>query len=122
MVLAIFSDMQFDYNIDAGWNSQYENLREQFAQAGLNSVYKKPYNVPHILFWNLRKTEGFPATTFTKNITFLSGYSSALLNVFVNKGLNALRETTPFTLLENILNTNRYSVMDENISDYLSMV
>ena len=54
---------------------------------------------PHILFWNLRKTTGFPATTFTKNITFLSGYSSTLLNVFVTKGVDALREVTPFNML-----------------------
>ena len=32
---------------------------------------------------------------YTENITFLSGYNSALLNIFVKEGLDTLRETTP---------------------------
>ena len=112
MVLAIFSDMQFDYNIDAGWNSQYENLREQFAQAGLNSVYKKPYNVPHILFWNLRKTNGFPSLSSEKNVTMLSGYSSSLINTFCEKGFDELKNVSGFEQLVEILENERYSGAD----------
>ena len=124
LVLAVFSDMQFDdscHNVGI-FDTAYDKIIQKFYDAGLQTKYKKPYDPPHILFWNLRKTNGFPATTFTKNITFLSGYSSSLLNVFVSKGLNELRKTTPFSLLDNLLNISRYSVMDENISDYLSMV
>ena len=74
--------------------------------------------MPHVLFWNLRKTNGFPATTFTKNITFLSGYSSSLLNIFCEKGLEALRQTTPFTMLENLLNNSRYEPMKKNFLEF----
>lgn len=124
LVLAVFSDMQFDdscHNVGI-FDSAYEKIVKKFYDAGMKTKYRKPYDPPHILFWNLRKTSGFPATTFTKNITFLSGYSSSLLNIFVTKGIKSLRETSPFTLLENIVNIKRYSPMDENISDYLSMV
>lgn len=124
LVLAVFSDMQFDnscHNVGI-FDTAYEKIIQKFCDAGMKTKYKKPYEPPHILFWNLRKTKGFPATSFTKNITFLSGYSSSLLNVFVTKGLNELRKTTPFSLLDNLLNIGRYSPMDENISDYLSMV
>ena len=116
--------MQFDcgyHNVGIS-DTAYDKIIQKFYDAGMKTKYKKPYDPPHILFWNLRKTNGFPATTFSKNITFLSGYSSSLLNVFVSKGLNELRKTTPFSLLDNLLNISRYSVMDENISDYLSMV
>ena len=113
MVLAIFSDMQFDYNIDAGWNSQYENLREQFAQAGLNSVYKKPYNVPHILFWNLRKTNGFPSLSSEKNVTMLSGYSPTLINTFCEKGFDELKNVNGFDQLMEILKNERYDEADK---------
>jgi len=124
LVLAVFSDMQIDcgYHNVGIFDTAYDKIRQKFYNAGLQTKYNKPYEPPHILFWNLRTTKGFPATTFTKNITFLSGYSSTLLNVFITKGIKTLRETTPFSLLYNLLNISRYSVMDENISDYLSMV
>ena len=124
LVLAVFSDMQFDsgyHNVNI-FDTAYDKIVQKFYDAGLKTTHKKPYDPPHILFWNLRKTKGFPATTFTKNITFLSGYSSSLLNIFVTKGISELRKVTPLTLLENMLNVDRYSPMDENISDYLSMV
>ena len=72
-----------------------------------------PYEMPHILFWNLRKTSGFPAKSCSKNITFLSGFSSTLLNVFCTKGIEALRESTPMVMLNNVLNTDRYNIVEE---------
>ena len=82
----------------------------------MRTSHRSPYDPPHILFWNLRKTSGFPATTFTNNITFLSGYSSTLLNVFVNKGIDALRSVTPFTMLQDLVNHKRYEPLEENIT------
>jgi|UniRef100_A0A6C0ALV8 hypothetical protein len=109
MVLAIFSDMQFDYNIASGWDTQYQSIKNQFSEAGLQSVYKKPYNVPHILFWNLRKTNGFPCLSNEQNVTMLSGYNSTLINVFCNKGFDELKNTTSFQQIMEILNNERYS-------------
>ena len=113
MVLAIFSDMQFDYNINSGWDTQYQSIKNQFSEAGLQSVYKKPYNVPHILFWNLRKTNGFPSLSNEKNVTMLSGYNSTLINVFCNKGFNELKNVTAFQQIMDILNNERYSDVPE---------
>jgi hypothetical protein len=119
MVLAVFSDMQFDqrdHNINI-FDNAYEVITKKFYNAGISTSHRTPYEPPHILFWNLRKTQGFPSTTLTKNITFLSGYSSTLLNTFTNKGIDALREVTPKTMLYNLLNTKRYSPLDENIKN-----
>ena len=118
IILAVLSDMQFDSNCHNCeiFDSAYDIIKRKFERAGLRTTHKMPYSPPHILFWNLRKTNGFPATTFSENITFLSGYSSALLNIFVKEGLDTLRETTPSSLLEHILNEPRYDPMERNIT------
>jgi hypothetical protein len=56
MVLAIFSDMQIDFgdsNVQP-LSSMYDNIKKMYKDAGYSSV-------PHILFWNLRSTTGFPS-------------------------------------------------------------
>ena len=121
LILAVFSDMQFDtchHNINI-FDDAYFQIKRKFAEAGMRTSHCKPYDTPHILFWNLRKTTGFPATTYTKNITFLSGYSSTLLNVFTTKGLDALREVTPYTMLQDVVNKSRYDALQDNLNDFL---
>lgn len=122
MILAVFSDMQFDagYHNANIFDDAYLQIKQKFAEAGMKTSHRRPYDSPHILFWNLKKTSGFPATTITKNVTFLSGYSSTLLNVFATKGLDALREVTPYTMLNDLLNNNRYKPLVENIIDWLN--
>lgn len=122
MILAVFSDMQFDagYHNANIFDDAYLQIKQKFAEAGMKTSHRRPYDSPHILFWNLRKTTGFPATTITKNVTFLSGYSSTLLNIFATKGLDALREVTPYTMLNDLLNNNRYKPLVENIIDWLN--
>ena len=105
MVFACFSDMQFDcqYHNIGIFDSAAEVIARKFAEAGLRTTWKRPYESPHFLFWNLRKTTGFPATTFSQNITFLSGYNSVLLNILCEKGIEALRDVTPYLQLKNIV-------------------
>ena len=122
MILAVFSDMQIDadYHNANIFDDAYLQIKQKFAEAGMKTSHRRAYDSPHILFWNLRKTTGFPATTITKNVTFLSGYSSTLLNIFATKGLDALREVTPYTMLNDLLNNNRYKPLVENIIDWLN--
>lgn len=115
MVLAIFSDMQIDeadLKIMDDQKTLMDNINDMYKIAGLNSKWKKPYNAPHILFWNLRKTNGFPCKSNENNVTMMSGYSSVLLNEFYNKGMDALRDYTPYKMIENILSNTRYNIMD----------
>lgn len=118
MVLAVFSDMQIDNRWSGGKMSlktMFEEIKQMYAEAGLQSKYRTPYECPHILFWNLRKTSGFPTLSTEKNVTCLSGYSSVLLNIFCNKGITALRECTPRKLLADLLNHPRYNILEETI-------
>ena len=113
IILAVYSDMQID--AAQGWgdgdqSTMLELIKKKFAEAGLRSKFRTPYVQPHILFWNLRKTSGFPATAFDENVSFLSGYSSTLLNVFETKGIDELRKMTPYKLLSDILRNPRYNI------------
>ena len=114
MILAIFSDMQINKAQGGSLNlaTMMENIKILFSEAGMKSIWKKPYPVPHILFWNLRKTDGFPNSVYEKNTTMISGYSPVLLNAFSEKGFDELKSITPFKMLEDILNHKNYNFID----------
>jgi hypothetical protein len=118
MILAIFSDMQIDHCGTGDLNTLYDNISKKFKNAGLKSKFGVAYPVPHILFWNLRKTNGFPVLSTQKNVTMMSGYSSALLNVLSDKGMEGLKEFTPAKMLMDILDNDRYSILDSDLYEY----
>jgi hypothetical protein len=120
MVLVVFSDMQIDASLrrNETMNSLYENIRKKYQETGLNSRYNCPFKPPHILFWNLRSTEGFPCLSDQKNVTYLSGYSSTLLNLFTEKGIEGLREYTPRKALHEVLSHERYNFLDLYLKKY----
>ena len=108
IILAVYSDMQMDQASDIPLETTFEYVKQRFTKAGIDSKYKKPYACPHILFWNLRETKGFPSTTFEENVTFLSGYSSSLLNIFETKGIDELRKHSAYSMLVELLKNKRY--------------
>jgi hypothetical protein len=131
LTLAIFSDMQIDSAVKIDYNSGitdfndymntlYDDIRQQFYQVGMKSKFQTPYSPPHIVFWNLRLTNGFPVISTEKNVSMLSGYSSQLLNIFCNKGIDAIRESTPQKLLSDILDHERYSYMNNDIVSFFN--
>jgi hypothetical protein len=115
LVLVVFSDMQIDQASSENTNTMYENIKQMFYNGGLTTDYKTPYNPPHILFWNLTSSSGFPTLSSEKNVTMLSGYSPVLLNVFCEKGLDGLREYTPFKMLCDLLNHERYKQLENYV-------
>ena len=117
MVLAIFSDMQID-QADKHSTSLMEQIEKNYADAG-KRLWGKPFKTPHILFWNLRSTSGFPTLSTQKNASMMSGFSPALLNLFCEEGLEALQSCTPWSLLVKSLNNERYKAMDQYIREFL---
>jgi hypothetical protein len=109
MTLVILSDMQINSASYDNTDIMYDKMRELYAEAGMKTKYKEPYILPHILFWNLRSTNGFPSSTSNKNVTMFSGYSSSLLNAFCEKGIDVLKDMTPINMIIEILNKERYS-------------
>jgi len=118
MVLAIFSDMQMDAAETFEQRSKSKSLMEyidtQYAEAG-NRLWGRPFQPPHILFWNLRSTSGFPTLSTQNNVSMMSGFSPALLNLFCDKGMEALQNCSPWSLLMQSLDNERYMILDNQL-------
>ena len=107
LTLIVFSDMQID-QADRNSDSMYNTISSMFEDGGLRTSHKQPYSPPHIVFWNLRSTNGFPSLSTQKNVSMLSGFSAALLNNFCEKGISALEDCTPWNILLDGLAHERY--------------
>lgn len=103
LVLVIFSDMQIDM-ADRSYNNKNTDMRDTIRQMYTDSGY----TCPHILFWNLRSTSGFPTLSSTPNTSMMSGFNPALLNVFCEKGIEALQTATPWNMMLETLDNDRY--------------
>ena len=104
MTLAVFSDMQIDYGSNEQLtDSMWEHIERLYKTAGYDKV-------PHILFWNLRSTSGFPVLSSQKNVSMFSGFSPVLLNLFCEKGIDFLNNATPWSQLIDILKNKRYDI------------
>jgi len=113
LVLVVFSDMQMSNASEVMSDlstraTLFENIRQMFAKMG-ERLYGEPCKAPHIVFWNLRKTSGFPSLSTDQNVSMMSGFSPALLNVFCEKGVEGLKHYTPWNTLVSSLNNKRYA-------------
>jgi hypothetical protein len=122
MTLAIFSDMQIDDpNVKAPSNMEtfYESMERKYAETGTR-LWGTPFKPPHILFWNLRVTHGFPCLSSQKNVSMMAGFSPALLNLFCEKGLDALKGCTPWSILVEQMNKPRYQCLEDKVREVLA--
>jgi hypothetical protein len=120
MVLLILSDMQMDQGDSCNKESLYLEMEERYAKAGMR-VHGKPYRPPHILFWNLRSTSGFPSLSSQANCSMMSGFSPALLNFFCQQGLDALQACTPWSVLEKTLENERYRILADRLEEEIEV-
>jgi hypothetical protein len=111
LMLVVFSDMQINHADKINTDTLYENISKMYSEAGIKSEYRKPYKPPHLLFWNLRSTSGFPSLSNQSNISMMSGFSPSFLNLFCLQGINAVQASTPWYQLERTLNNKRYDIM-----------
>ena len=121
MVLGIFSDMQIDDAHDdktGNMETMMDRIERRYAEEG-TKLWGKPFKAPHILFWNLRSTSGFPALSLQKNASMMSGFSPALLNLFCEQGLTALQSCTPWSLFKKSLDNPRYQVLEDEMRRFL---
>jgi len=139
MILAIFSDMQIDdnlhvmmnggstYNHSAGnmsnnrgkWAIMLQQIKQKYAEVGMR-LYGQPLNPPHILFWNLKKTDGFPTLSTEAGCSMMSGFDPTILNMFCELGMEALREMTPYKTLIKSLENVRYLPLERAMNVYLN--
>jgi hypothetical protein len=120
ITLVILSDMQID-SADNSSLSLYDSIVQKYSDTGIK-ICGKPYLPPHILFWNLRSTNGFPTLSSQPNVSCMSGFSPALLNLFCEEGLHALETSTPWSLLVKSLENKRYHLLDEKLKSILNVL
>jgi hypothetical protein len=113
MVLTILSDMQMN-SAGAFNDTMMDLIRDKYAEAGM-VVCGKPYKPPHILFWNLRSTDGFPTLSEEKNASMVSGFSASFLNLFCENGMSSLENCTPWSMLMDSLANPRYMILDNEL-------
>jgi len=115
MVLVILSDMQIDAGDDCDKKVLYEKIKAKYDAAGVR-LHGRPFKPPHILFWNLRSTSGFPSMSNQPNVSMMAGFSPALLNQFCEQGMDAFQSCTPWSVLEQGLENERYKIMGDYFS------
>ena len=120
MVLVVLSDMQMDDGDNCNKKALYETMKAKYEEAGIR-VHGKGYKPPHILFWNLRSTNGFPTLSNQPNTSMMSGFSPSLLNLFCEQGLAALQSCTPWSLLLKSLENERYTIMANKLSQEIEV-
>lgn len=78
-VLFCFSDMEFDCSrrcaSSCDWKTDYEQIREKY--------HNKGYDMPHIVFWNLRASRSKPVSSSQPGVSMLSGFSSGMMKSFL---------------------------------------
>ena len=118
LVLVILSDMQMDYVDSINKQTLYEIIKTKYEMTGIK-VNGKPYKPPHILFWNLRSTKGFPTLSTQTNTSMISGFNPFILNSFCVQGLAAFEASTPWSILVKSLENERYKIMENK---FLSII
>jgi len=88
-ILFCFSDMEFDEARQTGsarWKTDLELIRSKYSKAG--------YNVPTIVFWNLRDSSSKAVSYEEEGVVMMSGFSAGMLKCFMECRLNDI--PTPF--------------------------
>ena len=110
MTLVILSDMQINAT-ERNTDTLHKRIKQLYANAGFETP-------PHVVFWNLRKTTGFPTKSDEPNVTMISGFSSVVLNHFCQKGVDVLRNYSGYIMFQEIVGSTRYDKLGEIIRKY----
>jgi hypothetical protein len=118
LVLVLISDMQIDNLEKSIVLKKY--IDEQFAEAGLK-LWEKPFNSPHIIFWNIRSTSSFPSLSIYNNCSMISGNNPNIINNFSKskKDNDIFNFVTPWNNFLKLMKNKRYNILDKQIREIL---
>jgi hypothetical protein len=120
LMLIVFSDMQMDTQQGkAEKNTLYDTMKKKYEETG-KRLYGKPLKAPHILFWNLRSTNGFPTISNQSNCSMISGFNPSLLNLFCKQGFDSLQACSPWALVVKSLENKRYQPLEKKSREFFS--
>jgi hypothetical protein len=117
LILVILSDMQAkEYDNLCSFETLYDKIEDKYSDAGIE-ICGKPYKPPHIIFWNLRSTNGFPCLSDQKNVSMVSGFRpSTIMHRFCENGF---QKTTPWFSLIQSMKKKRYQCLENKIKETL---
>lgn len=95
--IVIFSDMQFNQCIRHD-DTAMQMIERKYEAAG--------YQVPKIVFWNLRASNGVPVTADKSGAALVSGFSPVVM-----KSILAAEDFTPRGIMLKTINQERYCVV-----------
>jgi hypothetical protein len=72
----IISDMQFDEACQSNKRTNFEQIKKNYAKFG--------YDVPQLVFWNVRGTSNVPMTIHDTGTCLVSGCSPSVLKAVLN--------------------------------------
>lgn len=122
MGIIIFSNMNFikEKSQAQDFVTVYEAIKHKYENAGQKAI-NEAYTMPHIVFWNMESTHGFPCLSIHPNVTMISGNNPKLLNLFQDKmekmycSESYHPNITPFTKMKECLKNTRYKCLEEEI-------
>lgn len=98
--LLIMSDMQFDQCTKRPNQTLFQNLQDQYAEAG--------YEMPKVVFWNINAYSNVPVAFDERGTAMVSGYSPSIMTAILNG-----KEFTPYGIMLSAVDTPRYEVIGE---------
>lgn len=96
--LFILSDMQFNQCIRYD-DSAIEMIHRKYAEAG--------YNLPQVVFWNLRAAGNTPVSMNEKGVALVSGFSPSIAETILS---GDLEEFTPKAMMLKKIMKSRYDI------------
>ena len=121
LTIVILSDFQLNNDIFET-DTIYENIKKKFEETKIKK--------PHLVFWNLNITEGFPCKYFNHNVQMISGYNFSSLNYFKEENIfdnnvnyNSINTFSnnyhSWTLFTKILDNYRYYHLSSYMQNFL---
>ena len=95
--LLILSDMQFDQCAKYD-HSAIQMIRRKYELAG--------YEVPNIVFWNLRATDNTPVKFDERGTALVSGFSPAIMKAVL---ANDMEDFSPYSIMMKAISNERYN-------------
>jgi hypothetical protein len=100
--ILILSDMQFNQGTESMSDTAMTMIKRKYARAG--------YEMPQLIYWNLRSSNGVPVKFDEQGTCLVSGFSPSIMQSLLGGAL------TPMNMMLKVLDSERYAVIDERLS------
>ena len=101
--LIIVSDMQFDVACKSNKRTNFEQIQKLYRKAG--------YEMPQVIFWNVRAGAGTPVTSHDSGTALVSGYSASTMGAILSG-----KDLSPVGLMNDVVYADRYDPVGKAIA------